>query len=68
MLLCFPQILQNLGKADKTTDPVFDEYEANFTRQQNNANRLHKEVSNYLRCARGKALRLARCSGAWLKL
>lgn len=46
------KILQNLGKADKTTDEVFDEYEANFTRQQTNANRLHKEVANYLRCAR----------------
>nr|XP_027222570.1 bridging integrator 2-like [Penaeus vannamei] len=46
------KILQNLGKADKTTDEVFDEYEANFTRQQSNANRLHKEVSNYLRCCR----------------
>ncbi|XP_063603139.1 amphiphysin-like [Penaeus indicus] len=46
------KILQNLGKADKTTDEVFDEYEANFARQQSNANRLHKEVSNYLRCCR----------------
>ncbi|MPC34566.1 Bridging integrator 2 [Portunus trituberculatus] len=45
-------ILQNLGKADRTIDDVFDEYDANFTRQQTNANRLHKEVSNYLRCCR----------------
>lgn len=49
-----PQILQNLGKADRTVDDVFDEYDANFTRQQTNANRLHKEVSNYLRCCRGE--------------
>ncbi|KAK8394467.1 hypothetical protein O3P69_006567 [Scylla paramamosain] len=46
------KILQNLGKADRTIDDVFDEYDANFTRQQTNANRLHKEVSNYLRCCR----------------
>ncbi|XP_047740526.1 myc box-dependent-interacting protein 1 [Hyalella azteca] len=46
------KILQNLGKADKTTDETFADYEANFNRQQINANRLHKEVSNYLRCAR----------------
>jgi len=46
------KILQNLGKADKTTDEVFDEYETNFNRQQANANRLHREVANYIRCAR----------------
>ncbi|XP_042890435.1 amphiphysin-like isoform X2 [Penaeus japonicus] len=46
------KILQNLGKADKTTDEVFEEFESNFARQQSNANRLHKEVSNYLRCCR----------------
>ncbi|XP_050740369.1 myc box-dependent-interacting protein 1-like isoform X2 [Eriocheir sinensis] len=46
------KILQNLGKADRTVDDVFDEYDSNFTRQQTNANRLHKEVSNYLRCCR----------------
>lgn len=46
------KILQNLGKADKTTDDVFDEFETNFSRQQSNANRLHKEVANYLRCCR----------------
>lgn len=46
------KILQNLGKADKTTDDIFDEFEANFSKQQQNANRLHKEVANYLRCCR----------------
>ncbi|XP_069159571.1 myc box-dependent-interacting protein 1 isoform X5 [Procambarus clarkii] len=46
------KILQNLGKADRTVDDVFDEYEINFNRQQTNANRLHKEVANYLRCCR----------------
>ena len=54
------QILQNLGKADRTIDDVFDEYDSNFTRQQTNANRLHKEVSNYLRCCRGELLLLLR--------
>lgn len=47
------QILQNLGKADRTVDEVFDEFEVNFAQQQTNANRLHKEVANYLRCCRG---------------
>jgi len=46
------KILQNLGKADKTTDEVFDQYEANFNKQQTSANKLHREVSNYIRCAR----------------
>lgn len=46
------KILQNLGKADKTTDDVFDEFEGHFNKQQQNANRLHKEVANYLRCCR----------------
>lgn len=46
------KILQNLGKADKTTDEVFDEYEQNFNKQQAHANRLQKEVANYLRCCR----------------
>lgn len=46
------KILQNLGKADKTTDEVFDEYEHNFNKQQAHANRLQKEVANYLKCCR----------------
>ncbi|XP_071523131.1 myc box-dependent-interacting protein 1 isoform X8 [Panulirus ornatus] len=46
------KILQNLGKADRTVDDVFDEYELNFNKQQTNANRIHKEVANYLRCCR----------------
>jgi len=46
------KILQNLGKADKTSDEVFDQYEANFTRQQANATRLHREVAQYVRCAK----------------
>jgi len=46
------KILQNLGKADKTTDEVFDDYEQNFNKQQANANRLQREVANYLRCCK----------------
>ena len=29
-----PQILQNLGKADKTTDEIFEEHLMNFNTQQ----------------------------------
>ncbi|XP_037069391.1 myc box-dependent-interacting protein 1-like isoform X2 [Pollicipes pollicipes] len=46
------RILQNLGKADRTTDEVFDDYVHNFSRQQGQATRLQKEMSNYVRCAR----------------
>lgn len=48
------QLLQNLGKVDRTADEIFDEHLQNFTRQQNAANRLQKEFSNYIRCVRGK--------------
>lgn len=48
------QILQNLGKVDRTADDIFDEHLQNFTRQQNAANRLQKEFNNYIRCIRGK--------------
>ncbi|CAG0882043.1 unnamed protein product [Cyprideis torosa] len=46
------KILQNLGKADKTTDEIFDDYVHNFNKQHNGACRLQKELSNYLRCIR----------------
>ena len=48
------QILQNLGKADKTTDEIFEEHLQNFNTQQVNATRLHKDINNYLRCIRGQ--------------
>ena len=48
------QILQNLGKADKTTDEIFEEHLQNFNSQQVNATRLHKDINNYLRCIRGQ--------------
>jgi predicted nucleic acid-binding OB-fold protein len=48
------QLLQNLGKADRTTDEIFEEHLQNFNLQQSNANRLQKDISNYIRCIRGK--------------
>ncbi|XP_017486919.1 PREDICTED: bridging integrator 2-like, partial [Rhagoletis zephyria] len=51
-LLLFFQILQNLGKVDRTADDIFDEHLNNFNRQQTNANRLQKEFNNYIRCIR----------------
>ncbi|XP_074038763.1 amphiphysin isoform X2 [Leptinotarsa decemlineata] len=50
--LSFSQLLQNLGKVDRTADEIFDEHLQNFTRQQNAANRLQKEFNNYIRCIR----------------
>lgn len=48
------QLLQNLGKVDRTADEIFDDHLTNFNRQQNNAARLQKEFNNYIRCVRGK--------------
>ncbi|GAB0099168.1 myc box-dependent-interacting protein 1-like [Sergentomyia squamirostris] len=55
MRVCLVQreeILQNLGKVDRTADDIFDEHLNNFNRQQLNANRLQKEFNNYIRCIR----------------
>ncbi len=49
------QILQNLGKVDRTADEIFDEHLTNFSRQQTNATKLQKEFNNYIRCIRGIA-------------
>ncbi|CAH0553487.1 unnamed protein product [Brassicogethes aeneus] len=46
------KILQNLGKVDRTADEIFDEHLQNFTRQQNAANKIQKEFTNYIRCIR----------------
>jgi len=46
------KIMQNLGKADKTTDEIFEDHLINFNTQQVNATRLHKDINNYLRCIR----------------
>lgn len=48
------QILQNLGKVDRTADDIFDDHLNNFNRQQTNANKLQKEFNNYIRCIRGE--------------
>lgn len=50
------KFLQNLGKADKTTDELFEVYENNFNRQQATATRLRKELQNYVTCMRGEIL------------
>jgi len=51
-LLCL-QILQNLGKVDRTADEILDEQIGNFNKQQCAATRLQKELNNYIRCIRG---------------
>lgn len=60
-LLYLLQILQNLGKVDRTADDIFDEHLQNFTKQQNAANRLQKEFTNYIRCIRGNKLTHYNC-------
>lgn len=45
-------MLQNFGKADKTTDDLFEIYSNNFNKQQNSATRLQKEMKNYVTCLR----------------
>ena len=49
------QLLQNLGKADKTTDEIFEEHLLNFNQQQANSTRLQKDIANYIRCIKGIA-------------
>ena len=58
------QLLQNLGKADKTTDEIFEEHLINFNQQQANATRLQKDISNYIRCIKGISIHIA----AWCQL
>jgi hypothetical protein len=53
-IFMFLQILQNLGKVDRTADEIFDEHVSNFNKQQFSATRLQKELNNYIRCIRGK--------------
>ncbi|GFS78948.1 amphiphysin [Nephila pilipes] len=54
------RLLQNLGKADRTTDEDFDLHVKNFSKQQNAVMRLHKEFKNYYTCLR--AMQAARRS------
>lgn len=44
------RLLQNFGKADKTTDEIFEVYQLNFMRQQSTALSLQKHAKNYLNC------------------
>lgn len=44
------RLLQNLGKADRTTDELFEVYQQNFNRQQSTALNLQKHVKHYLQC------------------
>lgn len=44
------RLLQNFGKADKTTDELFEVYQLNFNRQQTTAQNLQKHVKHYLHC------------------
>lgn len=46
-------VLQNLGKADRTADELFEMYEQNFYKQQAQALRLQKEFKNYVICMKG---------------
>ncbi|KAG8181176.1 hypothetical protein JTE90_010948 [Oedothorax gibbosus] len=46
------RILQNLGKADRTTDDILNIYISNFNKQHASAQRLSKEFKNYVSCAR----------------
>ncbi|KAK2180528.1 hypothetical protein NP493_439g01014 [Ridgeia piscesae] len=46
------KVLQNLGKADKTTDDVFDVHVSNLAKQQVVASKLHKELKNYMLCSK----------------
>lgn len=42
--------MQNFGKADKTTDELFEVYQINFNRQQSTALNLQKHVKQYVNC------------------
>ena len=57
--------MQNIGKADRTTDELFELYENNFNKQQNSAIRLQKEIKNYVTCIRCKSRDWRRFSSAF---
>lgn len=44
------RLMQNFGKADKTTDELFEVYQSNFNRQQSTALNLQKHVKQYMHC------------------
>jgi len=41
-----------VGKVDRTADEIFDDHVQNFNKQQNAANKLQKELNNYIRCVK----------------
>ena len=43
---------------DRTADEIFDDHVQNFNKQQNAANKLQKELNNYIRCVKGEILLL----------
>jgi hypothetical protein len=47
-----------VGKVDRTADEIFDDHVQNFNKQQNAANKLQKELNNYIRCVKGEILLL----------
>lgn len=46
-------LLQNLGKAHRTTDELFEMYEENFYKQQAQAVRIQKEFKSYMSSLKG---------------
>uniref|UniRef100_A0A6G1SJW4 Myc box-dependent-interacting protein 1 n=1 Tax=Aceria tosichella TaxID=561515 RepID=A0A6G1SJW4_9ACAR len=44
------RLLQNFGKADRTTDELFEAHQISFNKQQSVALNLQKQVKNYLHC------------------
>lgn len=55
-------VLQNLGRAEKTTDELFEVYEQNFFKQHSKTTKLSKEFKNYMNALKGK-LNTKRASG-----
>ncbi|KRZ75034.1 Myc box-dependent-interacting protein 1 [Trichinella papuae] len=49
------KLLESFGKADRTVDEVFDENASNFFKQQKNAERLQRELRNYITCMKALA-------------
>ncbi|KAM4688357.1 amphiphysin isoform 3-T3 [Discoglossus pictus] len=47
------KVLQKLGKADETKDEQFEEYVANFKRQETEGTRLQREMRAYLTAIKG---------------
>lgn len=50
------KVLQNLGKADKTTDDLFEQHVTYFNEQQAAATRLQKELKHYTACVKEMSL------------